>query len=198
MSNRTRVQLNRQTAVPKVIGNLSDFLIIAGLSGSAQDIGALTNGAPNAYILGGAMGAPISMGLGLALARPDHSILVVLGDGELLMSAGSLSAVAVMSPNNLSILCVDNACYGETGNQVSATAGPTDLALVANGCGISNTCTVSTEADFEKGAAFLRNSDEPSFVLLEVTDEPPPNHKRNFDGVEGKIAFRKHSLETID
>ena len=81
---------------------------------------------------------------------------------------------------------------------MSATASPTDLALIANGCGISNTCTVSTEADFDKGSALLRNSDGPTFVLLEVSDEPPPNHKRNFDGVEGKIAFRKYSLKDTD
>ena len=191
---RPKTQLNRQTAVPGVIGDPSDFLIIAGLSGSAQDIGAMTNGASNAYILGGAMGAPISMGLGLAVAQPSHNILVVLGDGELLMSAGSLATVAYMNPPNLSILCVDNGCYGETGNQVSATAGSTDLAVMAKGCGISDSLTILTEAEFGKGSRSLRESSGPSFVLLIVSDAPPPDHKRNFDGVEGKIAFRRSCL----
>jgi len=192
MNSRPLGLLDRQTVVPALIGDPSDFLIIAGLSGSAHDIGALTNGMPNAYILGGAMGAPISMGLGLALAQPDLNILVVLGDGELLMSAGSLATVAYMDPRNLSILCVDNGCYGETGNQVSATVGPTDLELMANGCGIPHSYTVHTETDIKHGHKVLRKSNSPSFVLVRVTNGPPPSYKRNFDGVEAKIAFRKY------
>ena len=198
MNKRPLGKLDRQTVVPALVGNPSDFLIIAGLSGSAHDIGVLTNGMPNTYILGGAMGAPISMGLGLALAQPNFNILVVLGDGELLMSAGSLATVAYMDPGNLSILCVDNSCYGETGNQVSATAGSTDLELMANGCGISNSCTVDTETDIKNGHKLLRNIDSPSFVSVRVTNGPPPAYKRNFDGVESKISFRKNCLKAIN
>ena len=198
MNDRPLGKLDRRTVVPALVGNPSDFLIIAGLSGSAHDIGVLTNGMTNAYILGGAMGAPISMGLGLALAQPDLNILVVLGDGELLMNAGSLATVAYMDPRNHSILCVDNGCYGETGNQVSATVGSTDLELMANGCGISNSCTVHTDADIKNGRELLRKPDSPTFVLVRVTNGPPPVYKRNFDGVEGKIAFRKHCLKAKD
>ena len=87
MTNARKTQINedflldRRTAVPAVIGEPSDFLIISGLSGAARDIGYLTEETPNAYLLGGAMGAAASMGLGLALAQPERRVLIVSGDG---------------------------------------------------------------------------------------------------------------------
>jgi len=140
--------LDRRFAVPAVIGNPADFLIIGGLSGSAKDVGALTNESPNVYLLGGAMGAAVTMGLGLALAQPTRRVLVVSGDGEFLMNSGSLATVAYMKPANLSLLCVDNGCYGETGNQVSATSRSTNLELIARGSGIDHACTVQIESEF--------------------------------------------------
>src|SRR4029077_18042853 len=77
--------LERGEAVPKLIGRHEDFLFITGLGGSAHDAGALTGDSAHLYSLGGAMGAAVMMGLGLALARPDKKVLVVTGDGELLM-----------------------------------------------------------------------------------------------------------------
>src|SRR5919205_3516974 len=109
--------LERSEAVPALIGRHEDFLIIAGLGGTACDVGAVTGDAAHVYSLGGAMGAACMMGLGLALARPDKRILVVTGDGELLMNLGALAAIAVLDPANLAILCVDNGHYGETGWQ---------------------------------------------------------------------------------
>ena len=73
------------------------------------------------------MGAACMMGFGLALARPDKHVLVVTGDGELLMNLGSLANIAVFNPSNLSIVCVDNGHYGETGYQKSHTSLGVDL-----------------------------------------------------------------------
>ena len=79
--------LERSEAVPALIGRHQDFLFIAGLGGTACDVGAVTGDGAHVYSLGGAMGAACSMGLGLALARPDKRVLVVTGDGELLMNS---------------------------------------------------------------------------------------------------------------
>src|SRR5215831_3018106 len=88
--------LERGEAVRKLIGRHEDFLIIAGLGGTASDVGATTGDAAHVYSLGGAMGATCMMGLGLALARPDKRVLVATGDGDLLMNVGALAAIAVM------------------------------------------------------------------------------------------------------
>ena len=134
--------LDRCTAVPSIIGDSSEFLIIAGLSGTAKDIGHLTNESPNAFLLGGAMGAAVTMALGLALSQTDRKVLAVFGDGECLMNSSSLSTVGFGQPNNLSLLCVDNGTYGETGNQLTHTANNADLEIIANGAGIEKTMTV--------------------------------------------------------
>ena len=99
--------LERGEAVPALIGRHEDFLIVAGLGGTASDVGAVAGDAAHVYSLAGAMGAAAMMGLGLALARPDKRVLVVTGDGELLMNVGSLATIAVADPANLAILCVD-------------------------------------------------------------------------------------------
>ena len=118
----TNQRLDRAIAVPRVIGNHRDFLIVSGLAGAAKDVHALEEGADNAYLLGGAMGAAVPMGLGLALAQPDRHVLVVTGDGELLMNVGALATVMAAGVSHFSILCVDNERYGETGNQITHTA----------------------------------------------------------------------------
>lgn len=186
--------LDRRAAVPALLGNPSDFLIVAGLAGTAKDIGHLTNESPNAYLLGGAMGAAVSMGLGLALAQPQRRVLVVTGDGELLMNLGALATVGCMQPPNLAIVCVDNGHYGETGNQESHTSRGVDLEQIAKGSGISVTRTVQAKSDIAEAGTVLRNTNGPSFVLLRVHDGPPAAYKRNFDAVERKALFRRHLL----
>ena len=93
--------LDRLEAVPALIGSHEDFLIITGLAGTARDIAALTNDGAHYFGLGGAMGGACMMGLGLALARHDKRVLVVTGDGELLMNIGALATIAVLNPPNL-------------------------------------------------------------------------------------------------
>src|SRR2546421_12488025 len=106
--------LERSAAVPALIGRHEDFLFISGLGGTASDVGAVTGDGAHVYSLGGAMGAACMIGLGLALARPDKRVLVVTGDGELLMNVGALAAIAGVNPANLSGLCGDNGHYGGT------------------------------------------------------------------------------------
>jgi len=182
--------LERGEAVPALIGRHQDFLIVAGLGGTASDVGAVTGDAAHVYSLAGAMGAACMMGLGLALARPDKRVLVVTGDGELLMNVGALATVAVVDPVNLAILCVDNGHYGETGWQKSHTSLGVDLEQIAIGCGIKHTCTVAAARDIAAGARLLREGNGASFVCLRVKPTEPPAFKRNFDASLQRDRFR--------
>jgi thiamine pyrophosphate-dependent acetolactate synthase large subunit-like protein len=173
--------LERSEAVPALIGRHEDLLIIAGLGGTACDVGAVTGDAAHVYSLGGAMGAACMMGLGLALARPEQRVLVVTGDGELLMNLGALAVIAVMNPPNLAVLCIDNGHYGETGWQQSHTSLGVDLEKIAAGAGIKRTATVAAEADLAAGARLLREGNGSAFVLLRVKPNEPPPFRRNFD-----------------
>jgi thiamine pyrophosphate-dependent acetolactate synthase large subunit-like protein len=182
--------LDRREAVPALIGEQKDFLFIAGLAGTAKDLAHLTNDGANYFGLAGAMGAAVSMGLGLALARPDKRVLVATGDGELLMNVGALATVAVINPPNLSILCVDNGHYGETGYQKSHTSLGVDLEQMAIGAGIRSTCTVGTKDELAAGARMLRESNGTSFVLLRVKPDDPAAFKRNMDPSASRVRFR--------
>jgi len=182
--------LERSEAVPVLIGRHEDFLLIAGLGGTACDVGAVTGDAAHVYSLGGAMGAACMMGLGLALARPDRRVLVVTGDGELLMNLGALATIAVMNPPNLAILCIDNGHYGETGWQKSHTSLGVDLEKIAAGAGIAHTRTVARADDIPDGARLLRDHNGSAFVLLRVKPTEPPAFKRNFDASFLRDRFR--------
>jgi thiamine pyrophosphate-dependent acetolactate synthase large subunit-like protein len=188
--------LDRKTAVPAIVGDPSDLLIVCGLAGASKDIAHLTSDGDNIFTMAGAMGGATAMGLGLALSRPDKRVLVVTGDGELLMNVGTLATVGIMKPSNLSILCVDNGHYGETGYQESHTQRGVDLEVIAQGSAIPVTRTVTTEDQIEEAAHILRNSNASSFVLLRVSTAPPPTVKRSMDASERKSAFRKALLGT--
>lgn len=182
--------LDRREAIPALLGRHEDFLIVAGLAGTSRDIAALTNNGAHAYILTGAMGAACMMGLGLALARPDRCVLVVTGDGELLMNIGALATIAVMNPSNLSIVCVDNGHYGETGYQRSHTSLGTDLEKMAAAAGIRLTRTIEQPADIAAGARLIREGNATSFVLLRVNPTEPPRDQRLLDPAGGRLRFR--------
>jgi phosphonopyruvate decarboxylase len=183
--------LDRRQAVPALIGRHEDFLIIAGLAGTAKDVAALTNDGAHGFAMAGVMGAAAMMGLGLALAQPARRVLVVTGDGELLMNVGALATISVIDPPNLSILCVDNGHYGETGYQKSHTSLGVDLEKMAVGAGIKRTCTVAEEAQIAEGARLIREGNGTAFVVLRVKPTDPPRFKRNLDPALTRLRFRQ-------
>jgi thiamine pyrophosphate-dependent acetolactate synthase large subunit-like protein len=187
-------RLNRTMAVPKLIGNPDDFLIVTGLAGPAKDVGAMVGDAPNTFQFAGAMGGALATALGLALAQPQKRVLCVTGDGDLLMSMGSLAMIGALKPSNLSVVCVDNALYQETGGQPSHTSMGVDLATIASGSGFPVTRDVSTEAELEEAAGVLRQTNSPAFVLLRVDESEAPKRKRNLHAAETKTAFREALL----
>ena len=169
-------------------------MFIGGLAGTAKDLASLTGDGAHYYGLAGAMGAAVSMGLGLALARPDKKVLVATGDGELLMNVGALATAAVLNPPNLRILCVDNGHYGETGYQKSHTCLGVDLEQMAIGAGIKSTCSVEKEADIANGARMLRESNGTCFMLLRVKPTDGPKVKRLMDPAASRVRFRMATL----
>src|SRR5436190_15787225 len=178
--------LDRRQAVPALIGRHQDFLIVTGLAGTARDVAALTCDGAHTYTMAGAMGGACMIGLGLALARSDARVLVVTGDGELLMNIGSLATIAVMNPPNLSVVCVDNGHYGETGYQKSHTSLGVDLEKIAVGSGIKRTLTIEKEGEISAGARLIREGNASSFVLLRVKPTEPPAYKRDLDPANGR------------
>ena len=188
--------LDRKKAIPRLLGDTDRFLIISGLAGPAKDIGFLTKESPNTFLFGGAMGGALPTSLGLALARPKDTILCVSGDGDVLMSMGSLATIATMKPKNLIIICVDNSLYLETGGQKSHTGLGVDLDVVAQGCGFLKTKTITNEDELLQGATLVNNKfNGPTFILLKVDQTSPPQYSRNWNASQAKLKFRQNLLK---
>ena len=113
--------LDRRSVVSSLLAGRKDAIVVGGLGASTYDIAAAGDHARNFY-LWGAMGGAVMIGLGLALAQPKLPVVVITGDGEMLMGMGSLATVGLQKPANLTIVVLDNESYGETGGQVSHTA----------------------------------------------------------------------------
>jgi thiamine pyrophosphate-dependent acetolactate synthase large subunit-like protein len=182
-----RFILDRRDAVPALIGRHEDFLVVSGLAGTSRDVAALTGDGAHTYTMAGAMGGACMIGLGLALARPDRRVLVVTGDGELLMNVGALATIAVMNAPNLAIVCVDNGHYGETGYQKSHWGRSRKIAA---GSGIKATRTIASREEIPDGARLLREGNGTAFVVLRVKPTDPPAFKRNMDPSACRNRFR--------
>ena len=186
--------LDRVKAVPALIGKHQDFLIVTGLAGTSRDVADLTGDGALTYSMAGAMGGACMIGLGLGLARRDKQVLVVTGDGELLMNLGSLATIAVLNPPNLSVICVDNGHYGETGYQKSHTSLGVDLEKIAAGSGIKATRTIEKESELAAGTRLIREGNAAAFVLLRVKPSEPPSYKRDLDPATTRSRFRAATL----
>ena len=195
------MSFHRRPLVKKMLDGADDnLLVIAGLGSANWDITAAGD-RPLNMPLWGSMGAPVPMGLGLALAQPKKRVLVITGDGDMLMSLSSLATVAAQQPDNLAIVVLDNEKFGETGNQATATAprnnGPTDsgagtdLAMIAKGCGIADSATVREVSEVAQLVKDARTTKGPVFRLVKVMVEKlefvmPPQ-----DGAHLKDRFRQ-------
>jgi thiamine pyrophosphate-dependent acetolactate synthase large subunit-like protein len=160
--------LDRREVVSTLLADRKDALVVAGLGASTYDLAAAGDNPRNLY-LWGAMGGAVMMGLGLALAQPDTPVVVVTGDGEMLMGMGSLATVGLQKPGNLSILVLDNEAYGETGGQVSHTSAAADLVGVARACGIADSKAVSTLAEIKAFAEKMQDTGSgPRFANVKI------------------------------
>jgi sulfopyruvate decarboxylase subunit beta len=156
-------------AAPQLAGKL----VVCNLGIPAKELYALSHQASNFYMLG-SMGMATPIGLGVALAS-GREVVVIDGDGSLLMNPGTLAVVAASSPRNLTILAIDNGAYGSTGSQPTHAATCVDLEAVARGFGVAN--TVKTAGGAELTAALAARGDGPKFIhaLAVPGNEPAAN-----------------------
>ena len=179
--------MNRLDATRRLIAALDDEPIVASLGHPAYDLYGAGDRPANFYTWG-SMGLASSIGLGLALARPDLRVFVLDGDGSLLMNLGSLATIGWTRPPNLVLVVWDNQEYGTTGGQETATAHGADLEMAARAMGASSTATVRTEEAF--AAAIARARTEPGpWVIVAKVDETAPAAKPPLDCVFIKQRF---------
>jgi len=180
--------LDRRAVVAELLRDPGDLLVISGLGSATYDVGAAGDRVLNFY-LWGAMGGAAMIGLGLARAQPRRHVLVLTGDGEMLMGMGALATLAAARLPNLAVAVLDNARFGETGAQRSHTGLGADLAAVAAACGWG---TVATAQDMDAVAALRpRLRAEPLFAVLKISPAEVPRHLPPRDGAYLADRFRR-------
>jgi thiamine pyrophosphate-dependent acetolactate synthase large subunit-like protein len=162
--------LHRRDVVVELLRDRGDLLVIAGLGAPNWDVSAAGDH-PNNFPLWGAMGAASMMGLGLALAQPKRKVMVVTGDGEMLMNIGALATIAVEKPPNLTIAVLDNERFGETGMQKTHTAAGVDLAGMAAAAGIRTSRVVRTMEEVGEIRALAHQGKGPVFAQIKIRPE---------------------------
>jgi thiamine pyrophosphate-dependent acetolactate synthase large subunit-like protein len=188
MTGRNDGTLDRREVVSVLLRDAGDLLVVTGLGAATYDVGVLGDREHNFY-LWGAMGGAAMIGLGLALAQPKRRVLVITGDGEMLMGMGSLASIAAARVPNLAIAVLDNARFGETGSQHSHTGLTTDLESVAAACGWTATTTGRDMAAVEAVRPRLRT--EPLFAVIRIDAAEKPRFLPPRDGAYITGRFRR-------
>ena len=181
--------LDRRDVVKTLLVGRDRALVVAGLGAPAWDCAAAGDHPLNFY-LWGAMGSAAMIGLGIALAQPEHRVIVVTGDGEILMGLSSLATIAVQAPRNLALVVLDNERYGETGMQATHTADGVDLAAIAQAAGFARACTVRDTAELTAAAALVREAPGPVVAVIKVSAAPLPLVLPEREGTRLKDRFR--------
>ena len=165
--------LRRREVAARLLQDRGELLVVSGLGAPSWDVAAAGD-SPLTVPLWGAMGGAATMGLGLALAQPGHRVLVITGDGEMLMGLGALATIGLKQPANLAIVVLDNERYGETGMQATHTAGPVDLAAVAVGAGFPVAGGIYDDTQLTGALPRIRAEPGPVFFDIKVRAEELP------------------------
>jgi thiamine pyrophosphate-dependent acetolactate synthase large subunit-like protein len=185
--------LQRREAVAAILAQRGDALVVTGLGSPTWDASAVGDDPRNFY-LWGAMGGAAMVGLGLALAQPQRRVLVLTGDGEMLMGTGSLATIGVQRPSNLAVVVLDNEHYGETGMQATHTGAGVDLAAIAKASLFAEAMTVRTDAELQTCITKLYRAQGPVFATVKISTDKVPMVLPLRDGTHIKNRFREALL----
>ncbi len=178
-NNSETFPLRRREVAKALLADREDLIVVGGLGSCAWDITDAGDHDLN-FPLWGAMGGAAAIGLGLALAKPDYRVLVLTGDGEMLMGVGTLATIALQKPRNLAVVVFDNERYCETGMQETHTAHGVDLPAVARAAGFLSAATVTNQAELDEALPVILGDPGPVFHSIKVRAESldfvlPPN-----------------------
>jgi thiamine pyrophosphate-dependent acetolactate synthase large subunit-like protein len=163
--------INSREAMEYLAGRLGDALVVASLGFAKYELAAAGD-RPGNFYLWNSMGSACSIGLGLATARPERRVVVVDGDGALLMNLNSLATEGWRAPRNLVHVVFDNRAHYLTGRQPTATSARADLARIAEGAGFPHAERVETLAAFRSALERAFVEEGPWFLQALVEQQP--------------------------
>ncbi len=182
----------RSKCLEAIYPELQDKLVVTIMGSCAQELYDLGH-RENFFYLQHAMGLASSIGLGLALHRPEDHVIVLDGDGSVMMNLGTLATLARYHPGNLTHIIFDNGSLLSTGGFSShTTSGASDLAAIAKGAGVPRVARVTTPFDFVEALGEAFASNELSVIVAKVEAVGPDNFGMDFSLPENAFRFRRH------
>jgi sulfopyruvate decarboxylase subunit beta len=182
--------VKRIDCLAAVYDDLADCAVVTIMGAVAVELYSLGHRA-NFFYLEHAMGLASSMGLGIALAQPDRKVVVIDGDGSLLMNLGSLTTMARYAPPNLTHLVFDNESLLSVGGFPTATGTGTDLAAVARGAGIAGARMVDQLDGFTAACREDLAADALTCLVAKVEAVGPASFHMDLHLLENRFEFAR-------
>jgi len=183
--------MKRAECIGMLYPELDDKLVVTIMGACAQELYDLGH-KENFFYLQHAMGLASSIGLGLAMHLPRERIVVLDGDGSVLMNLGTLATMARYRPRNLVHIIFDNGSLLSTGGFDShPTSGITDLAAIAKGAGLERVSAVDSVMDFGEAVIDAFKRDDLSVIVAKVAAVGPNHYGMDLHLPENAFAFKR-------
>jgi sulfopyruvate decarboxylase subunit beta len=182
--------MTRLEALKTVYDRLADRVVVTIMGAVAAELQSIGH-RPNFFYLQHAMGLASSLGLGIALTRPDQQVIVFDGDGSLLMNLGGLTTLARYHPKNLVHVVFDNESLLSVGGFPTATSTGSDLAAIAAAAGVPRTSTVRTIDEFVRGFDAALASGELTTLVAKVDAVGPSGYVTDLSLLENRFQFQR-------
>ena len=186
--------MTRLDALRAVYSRLEDRVVVTIMGAVAAELQSLGH-RPNFFYLQHAMGLASSMGLGIALSRPDRQVIVLDGDGSVLMNLGGLTTMARYRPKNLVHVVFDNESLLSVGGFPTATSTGSDLAAIAKAAGVPRTATVTTVESFVASVDEAIGCRELTTIVAKVDAVGPSTFVTGLGLLENRFQFQRYLAE---
>jgi sulfopyruvate decarboxylase subunit beta len=183
--------MHRRDALEAIYPRLEDCVVVTIMGAVSVELASLGH-RPNFFYLQHAMGLASSMGLGIALTRPELQVVVLDGDGSVLMNLGTFSTMARYRPRNLIHVVFDNEAYLSVGGFPTATSTGTDLAAVAAGSGVPRTTLVDTLDAFEAAFDDALAAHDLTAIVAKVEGRAPASYLHDVHTLENRFEFQRY------
>jgi sulfopyruvate decarboxylase subunit beta len=183
--------VKRSDALNAIYGHLSDRVVVTIMGAVAAELQAIGH-RPNFFYLQHAMGLASSMGLGIALTRPEHQVIVLDGDGSVLMNLGGLTTLARYRPRNLVHVVFDNESLLSVGGFPTATSTGSDLAAIARAAGVPRTSTVRTLDEFTRAFEEALAAGDLTTIVAKVEAIGPSKYVTDLSLLENRFEFQRY------
>ena len=182
--------MRRLDALHAIYARLETSVVVTIMGAVAAELQSIGH-RPNFFYLQHAMGLASSLGLGIALARPEKQVVVLDGDGSVLMNLGGLTTLARYRPRNLVHVVFDNESLLSVGGFPTATATGSDLAGIAAAAGVPRTCTSRTLEAFASDFDAAMDARELTTIVAKVEAVGPAGYVTDLALLENRFEFQK-------